>query len=81
MSRVLMKNGDVVNLETYNWNVYKSPLQLSTVIKDLEDKASNCINDYPGHKVIFCFNSEPGAIPDTVKKALETLKVEVQTWP
>lgn len=81
MSRVIMKNGDVVNLETYDWETYKGPIQLAIVARELAAKASSCLNDYPGHKVSFCFNSEFGAIPEQVRRELETLGVEVQTWP
>ncbi len=81
MSRMVMKNGDIVNLETYEWPVYRSAAQLATVVRELEAKAQRCINDYPGHKVSFCFNSEFGAVPERVKTALEAQGVEVQTWP
>lgn len=81
MSRVVMKNGDIVNLETYDWRAYRSPVQLAVIARELRDKAEQCKNDYPGQKVSFCFNSEFGAVPDAVKKELEQLGVEVQTWP
>ena len=39
MSRMVMKNGDIVNLETYEWPVYRSAAQLATVVRELEAKA------------------------------------------
>jgi glycyl-tRNA synthetase beta subunit len=81
MSRIVMKNGDIVNLESYDWRAYQSPVQLAVITRELREKAEQCKNDYPGHKVSFCFDSEFGAIPDAVKKALEQLGIDVQTWP
>lgn len=81
MSRIVMTNGDIVNLETYDWHAYQSAVQLSVITRELRYKAEQCKNDYPGQKVSFCFNSAFGAIPDAVKNALESLGVEVQSWP
>ena len=68
MSRMVMKNGDVVNLETYDWRAYRSSVQLAVIARELRTKAEQCKNDYPGQKVSFCFNSEFGVVPDEVKK-------------
>ena len=81
MSRIVMKNGDIVNLESYDWRAYQSPVQLATITRELRNKAEQCKNDYPGQKVSFCFNSEFGTVPDPVKQALESLGVEIQSWP
>jgi hypothetical protein len=81
MSRMVMKNGDIVNLETYDWNTYQGPALRAALIQEIRAKANNCINDYPGQKIIFCFNSEAGAIPDDIKKMLQDLHIEIQTWP
>lgn len=81
MSRILMKNGDIINLESYDWTAYKSSTHVQAVARDLRDKAESCQNDYPGHKIIFCFNSDFGAVPDPVQNALTSLGVELQTWP
>ncbi|GCE05492.1 hypothetical protein [Dictyobacter aurantiacus] len=81
MSRMVMKNGDIVNLETYDWSTYRGPVQLAAVVREIREKASRCQSDYPGHKVIFCFNSEDGAVPNEVQTGLQDLGVEVQTWP
>jgi len=81
MSRVIMKNGDVVNLESYDWKAYRSPVQLQAIARELRDKAEICKSDYPGQKVIFCFNTDFGAVPQTVENELASLGVEIQTWP
>lgn len=81
MSRIVMKNGDIVNLESYDWRAYRSSVQLTVLARELRIKAEQCKNDYPGHKVIFQFNSAAGAVPEPIKQALETLDVDVQTWP
>ncbi len=81
MSRVIMKNGDVVNLEYYDWSVYRSPIQLQILARELRQKGEDCQNTYPGQKIIFCFSSEGGAIPDLVRSELTSLGIELQTWP
>lgn len=81
MSRVVMKNGDIVNLESYDWHTYRRSVELAVISRELRTKAEQCQNDYPGQKVIFCFSSEFGTIPVEVKQALESLGVEVQSWP
>lgn len=81
MSRVIMKNGDVVNLESYDWQAYRSPVQLQAIARELRDKAESCKSDYPGQKVIFCFNTDFGTVPASVENELTSLGVEVQTWP
>ncbi len=81
MSRIVMKNGDIVNLESYDWHAYRSSVQLAVITRELRVKAEQCKNDYPGQKVSFQFNSEFGAVPAEVKQALEALNVDVQTWP
>jgi hypothetical protein len=81
MSRAVMKNGDIVNLESYDWSAYRSPIQLTAVARELREKAESCKNDYPGQKIIFCFNSAFGAVPDPVRAELTTLNVELQSWP
>lgn len=81
MSRIVMKNGDIVNLESYDWRAYQSSAQRAVITRELRDKAEQCKNDYPGQKISFCFNSEFGAVPDEVKKALESLGIDIQSWP
>ncbi len=81
MSRAVMKNGDIVNLESYDWSSYRTPVQLTAVARELREKAENCKNDYPKQKIIFCFNSEFGPVPDPVRAELTALNVELQTWP
>lgn len=81
MSRVVMKNGDIVNLESYDWSAYQSPTLRQAVIHELRAKAESCKNDYPGQKVIFCFNSDFGAVPDQVRNALTALDIELENWP
>ena len=81
MSRVVMKNGDIVNLESYDWSAYRSPVHVQAVARELREKAETCKNDYPGQKVIFCFNSDFGTIPDLVRNELTSLGVELQSWP
>lgn len=81
MSRAVMKNGDIVNLESYDWSAYRSPVQLQIVAREIRQKAESCMNDYPGHKIIFCFNSEFGTVPTQVQNDLTALNVEVQIWP
>lgn len=81
MSRVVMKNGDIVNLESYDWSAYQSPVQVQTVARELREKAEDCKSEYPGQKIIFCFNSDFGAVPDPVRDALTPLGIELQTWP
>ena len=81
MSRMVMKNGDIVNLESYDWNSYRSPVQIQAVARELRQKAESCKNDYPGQKVIFCFNAEFGAVPKPVQDELAALNVEIQSWP
>ncbi len=81
MNRVVMKNGDVINLESYDWKSVQDSEQLDQVIGELRQKAENCKNDYPGRTVHFCFNSQYGSIPDKVKVALGALDIAVEKWP
>ncbi|HEY1351810.1 MAG TPA: hypothetical protein VGF67_19495 [Ktedonobacteraceae bacterium] len=81
MSRVIMKNGDVVDLESYDWKAYRSPVQLQAITRELRDKAESCKSEYPGQKVIFCFNANFGAVPPSVEHELLSLGIEIETWP
>lgn len=81
MSRIVMKNGDIVNLESYDWGQYRSPVQVQAIARELREKAEDCQNAYPGQKVIFCFNSNFGAVPAIVRNELTSLGIELQSWP
>jgi hypothetical protein len=81
MSRVVMKNGDIVNLESYDWSAYRSPVQMQAIARELREKAESCKNDYPGQKVIFCFDADFGAVPKPVENELTSMGVELQNWP
>jgi hypothetical protein len=81
MQRAVMKNGDIVHLESYDWGAYRTPAQLSLVIRELQDHLDASRNAYPGQKIIVNFNSAFGSVPDRVQQALKTAGAEIQSWP
>ncbi|HEU5382347.1 MAG TPA: hypothetical protein VFV38_43595 [Ktedonobacteraceae bacterium] len=82
MSRVIvMKNGDIVCLESYDWPEYRSLVLINSAIHELVSKAAACQSRYPGQAVRFCFNSEYGEVPQVVKTALEAQGIVVERWP
>jgi hypothetical protein len=77
---MIMKNGDVVIVESYEWRTLDG-VELAALVRELEAAARTCMIDYPGEKVRFCFNSAEGPVPQPVRSALEAIGATVETWP
>src|SRR5262249_34036085 len=80
LNRMIMKNGDVVIVESYEWGTLAG-IELAALVRELEDAARSCMIDHPGGTVRFCFNSAEGAVPQSVRSALEAIAAKVETWP
>ncbi|GCE30122.1 hypothetical protein KDA_56060 [Dictyobacter alpinus] len=85
---VVLKNGDVIDLKNYGWykGYYKKTSNIKRTIKEFEEQVLRYKKLYPDKKITYVFNTAGMDKNDMsgfeqVKKALEDMGVEVETWP
>lgn len=85
---VVLKNGDVIDLKNYGWykGYYKKASNIKRTIKEFEGQVARYKKLYPNKKITYIFNNAGMDKNDMsgfeqVKKALEGMGADVETWP
>jgi hypothetical protein len=77
---ILLKDGTLIDTKTYSWDRYPDFLVDST-IKNYQKQIARTKTNYPEQPIKYTFDSQPGKLPQSVRKALEKEGVQVEVWP